>query len=523
MAEKMAKFLYIFLAGVLVCSCFAGKLTPKTRGRESAYAKKLFSETPFEAMVQGRRQREQFFRHERISRRRRLVDINFEHISSLKPRQKASLALNLFSGESFEFQPSRIMRRTGTNFTWFGTLKGLKGSSAGLTVYKGSMYGRILTGDGRMFGVAPGPAGLHEIVELDPAGFVEDPNDAVFPDPQSLLGFRPDTLRMQMDNSGSGTTLSMPNPSTADGRIIDVIILYSDDVVPYPSSEFSDVMSMIWAAVDWTNLTYQNSELDIRIRPVYIEMINYNEPTYCSTALFDLRDADGVFSNVPYLRTTYGGDLVSLILNKCDNSNGPICGSGFQFSDINFPEYFAEYSAFSVVKDECSAWSLTLGHEIGHNQGLFHAQGDSGGAGLFDYSFGNRFGTAAQPEFYRTIMAYWPGWRMPCLSDPNVPYTPDSSFSYGLEPDDPLPAYITGTPGEADNARTLLESAPYVANYRDSVYNLNPNYFGFAQFAARWGSSNCEACGGADFSLDHSVNVEDMPIFGARWLSDALP
>ncbi len=513
MRMKSTRYLAALLALSFFCAAFADKKPVEP-------PKKLFTDTAYEAMVQGRgqTQRNKFMRHQGISRRRRLADINFQHISAVKPNKKDTLTLNLFTGEAFQFLPKKTMRRNATNFTWFGTLKGRKGSSAGITVYKGAMYGRITTGDGRMFGIVPGPAGLHEIIELDPAAFPEDPNDAVIL-PQEDPYENPPRLMETSDILPS----AMSNPNTTNGTIMDVIILYSDDAQAYPSWEFSDVMSMIWAAVDWTNLAYESSQLGLRLRPVYIGMVYYNEPTECGNALNDLRYGNPPFSNLSSLRATYGGDIVTLILDECNSGGNPICGKGYQFTNTAFASYFADTGAFSVVKDSCSAWNLTFGHEIGHNQGLFHAQGDSSGSGLYDYSFGNRFGTVDQPEFYRTMMAYNPGWRMPCLSDPDVPYVPDSSFSNGYEPTDPQPAYITGIPDEADNARTLLESSPYVASFRDSTFNLTPDYFGFAEFASRWGDTNCDACGGADLSLDHSVNYQDMPTFALRWLGDALP
>ncbi|MEY4810253.1 MAG: hypothetical protein RI986_591, partial [Planctomycetota bacterium] len=109
---------------------------------------------------------------------------------------------------------------------------------------------------------------------------------------------------------------------------------------------------------------------------------------------------------------------------------------------------------FNVTVWSCALGALTFTHEVGHNQGCCHATGDGGGCtsgGVFPYSVGHRFTTAGGTQF-RTVMAYSPGTRSPRFSSPLVNFA-------GMP---------TGLP-EADNARTLNETAIAMANYRCSV------------------------------------------------------
>ncbi|MGA1225453.1 MAG: hypothetical protein ACO31E_12920, partial [Phycisphaerales bacterium] len=90
-------------------------------------------------------------------------------------------------------------------------------------------------------------------------------------------------------------------------------------------------------------------------------------------------------------------------------------------------------------------------HEVAHNQGCCHAPGDGGGCtsgGVFPYSVGHRFLGTSGTE-WRTVMAYSPGLRWPRLSSPLIEW-------------DGVP---TGT-ASADNARTLVETAVAMANFR---------------------------------------------------------
>jgi hypothetical protein len=164
-----------------------------------------------------------------------------------------------------------------------------------------------------------------------------------------------------------------------------------------------------------------------------------------STVLSELRStSDGILDSVHAERDAVGADLVSLL----SASNPSYCGIAYLLGG-NSPAW-----GFSVTVWSCALGGLTFTHELGHNQGCCHAPGDGGGCtsgGFFAYSVGNRF-TASDGVQYRTVMAYAPGTRIPRLSSPSVLFRGTAT---GL--------------AEADNARTLNETAVTMANYRCSV------------------------------------------------------
>jgi len=47
----------------------------------------------------------------------------------------------------------------------------------------------------------------------------------------------------------------------------------------------------------------------------------------------------------------------------------------------------------------------------------------------------------------------------------------------------------------------------------------------FALFAAYWSQPDCAQCGGADFTGDGQVDIDDLGRFAANWLSgvESLP
>ena len=161
-----------------------------------------------------------------------------------------------------------------------------------------------------------------------------------------------------------------------------------------------------------------------------------------TSVLSDLRGtSDGKLDAIHAERDAVGADLVALLTG--DNPN--YCGVAYMLGYTN-PAF-----GFSVVVWDCAIGNLSFTHEVGHNQGCCHAPGDGvgcTGGGVFPYSVGHRF-TGTSGTQWRTVMAYSPGIRWPRFSSPLVEW---DGVPTGLE--------------SADNARTLVESAVSLANFR---------------------------------------------------------
>ena len=123
-------------------------------------------------------------------------------------------------------------------------------------------------------------------------------------------------------------------------------------------------------AVADTNLCYINSQLDVRVRLVGFEQIEYESSGTLETDLDLLQDLnDGFMDEVAEFREQFGADVVSLLA-----SHG---NKGGLANTMNTPSLGFADSAFNVnLWDQIGAPSYTLAHEIGHNMGCLHNRED---------------------------------------------------------------------------------------------------------------------------------------------------
>ena len=252
---------------------------------------------------------------------------------------------------------------------------------------------------------------------------------------------------------GCGGAIEVPAPapgdggtagSCDDGGTLDVLMRWTPNAQAAAGGETA-IRAVAEASVAISNHVYMASGVNLRMRAVGYGITEAYSNDAGSGVLSELRTSgDGILDSVHADRDTTGADLVSLLTA----SNPSYCGIAYLVgSDV--PDY-----GFSVVVWSCALGGLTFTHEIGHNQGCCHAPGDGGGCttgGVFPYSVGHRFTVTSGTQF-RTVLAYSPGTRCPRLSSPNTVFQ-------GMP---------TGLP-EADNARTLNETAAVMANYRCTV------------------------------------------------------
>ena len=228
-----------------------------------------------------------------------------------------------------------------------------------------------------------------------------------------------------------------------DGTQVDVLVKWTPNAEAGAGGPVA-IRAVAEAAVAVSNHVYAASGVAIRMRAVGYSV---TEP-YANDAGDPLGEVtatnDGFLDGVHAERDAAGADLVTLLTAP----HPSYCGVAYLLGGP-YPEY-----GFSVTVWSCALGGLTFTHEVGHNQGCCHAPGDGGGCtsgGVFPYSVGHRF-TASNGTQYRTVMAYSPGTRIPRLSSPVTVFAGSP----------------TGLP-EADNARTLNETAVVMANYRCSL------------------------------------------------------
>ncbi|MDQ8188307.1 M12 family metallo-peptidase [Pelagicoccus sp. SDUM812002] len=227
--------------------------------------------------------------------------------------------------------------------------------------------------------------------------------------------------------------------------MLDLLIVYTTSLEEVYGG-YDGVEALVQSSVVTSNEAFSNSGIDLSLRLVGLRSVDYDEDkTNMDVDLNHLRLRDGVMDEVLEWRDNMGADLVYLF--RGDNPSIDHIGSAYLLRETNGAPNFG----FGVVSGQYAISDLVLQHEIGHNLGAAHDPDNADGPGLFPYSYGHRFGPPNSPRRFRSVMAYAPGAEVNYFSGPDVFF---DGFATGAE--------------QADNARTLRQTASAIANYRGS-------------------------------------------------------
>lgn len=390
------------------------------------------------------------------------------------------LTLTAPSGEQLRFQYDRHVEHDSGDWTWIGhVLGGGFAQDAILTFGSSAVFGSI---------AQPGKAPLKLTIEDGAAWLVE--TDLALRAAQSAASgryARPDFLLPPELEIVEGLRTQSGQVRAAEaaaaGTTIDVLIGYTTGYALAlgggKNNPFT-VKTRLNFLVDAANESYVNSQVDAEVRLVHVMEVSYQDANDNSIALGALTGSDGT-DPVPMdpaleplhaARDQYGADLVSLV-RDFQYPEAVSCGVAWLIGGGQTMVH-AGYEGFgmSVVSDGADGGFFcedsTFAHELGHNMGLAHdvetAKGDDGVLdpeeyGRYAYSFGYKTGVGTG-DFY-TVMAYGDsgqvGYRV--FSNPGV--TICGGFACGVE-------------GQADNARTLRQTVPIIASFRDTVVPEGP-------------------------------------------------
>ena len=238
-------------------------------------------------------------------------------------------------------------------------------------------------------------------------------------------------------------------PDQDGNTVIDVMVVYTEEARRDRGSKVA-MIAAANQAVNWANIAFDNSDVDLSFRLVHIHEISYSESGSSSTDLSNLQDAR-VLPEVHELRDAHGADIVSLWTDGDYGGLGNL-GALNQWTDGRF--------AFNVCSSSTKFGSSKIysifTHECGHNLGCGHARDQDEEAGPSD-----------------TFPEYGAGWRwmMATIIFGELLWLTgqEKRFNYFRI----LKLNLMEYPREMrsnNNARVLKEMMNQVANYRDSVY-----------------------------------------------------
>jgi hypothetical protein len=414
------------------------------------------------------------------------AELSEEH--ALRAIAGGRLRVTTPEGEVLDFQYDRHVEHATGDWTWIGHRPGHEGEQTILTFGAQAAFGSI---------AQPGKPplrlvvrdGASWLVETDPVKVAAIVNAATRPKrpdyhivAESELPRRAPGVVAAADGASSapatGTTGSATAASAA--TTVDLVIGYTAGFASAQGGT-SAATTRLNYLVDVANAAYGNSKVDAQVRLVKAMQVNYTDTNSNDTALEQLSGyksgsgpvtPNAAFDALRAAREQYGADLVSLVRDFRDPEQDGcglawLLGGGLQ--GIGAGEGWDELG-YSVVGDGIDAGTdgknyycldETLAHEMGHNMGAAHdretAKGDDGvldnpdDYGAYAYSFGYKAGSTAG-NFY-TVMAYGDTGQTiyRVFSNPGI------TFCGG---------HPCGVANQADNARTLRQTAPAVAQFR---------------------------------------------------------
>lgn len=340
-----------------------------------------------------------------------------------------SIHIPLFDGKSYQANAINIERRSMDNYSWHGKIyeKGFEGDVS-LTFYKGFVSGLIYS-----------PEAVFEILPRGDKQILMQLDQDLFPPCGGAVeGDKPQLME--------ANKIAASGVAQDSGDRIDVVIVYTTATKNLLGGD-TQARTFAQQAVDSANAAYLNSKIRQRLRLVHSQELAYTESGSHQTDLSAFRNNTAMHA----LRNTHNADMMAQ-LSEITTACGVAYFMGALPGNAN--------NAYSVTARSCAIGNVTFAHELGHNMGSDHNVQNTAGP-TFPYSHGHFVNGN-----YRTVMSYT-DWcvggcaRRPIFSNPSIVYQGSPA----------------GVIADRDNARSINNTADYIANYRYSGKSITMTNF----------------------------------------------
>ncbi|MEQ1678643.1 MAG: M12 family metallo-peptidase, partial [Chitinophagaceae bacterium] len=367
------------------------------------------------------------------------------NIEALANEKNTTVELPLPDKKSLKLVRKRLDTFEKGRFAWYGIIENDPGSFALLSITPKAISGKITTAKGIIYTINYAGKGIHNLDQINGSALPERKDDDI------------EVPAKPGDDQREG---DCPDPATQ----VDVMVVYTADAQAGAGGA-EGMEAFVYLCIYFTNLSYQNSNVNLAMHLVHHERVTYTETGNENTDLTMLQGtADGQMDNVHALRNAHGADLVSMITETMGG-----CG----LANRQFPVTAGfESSAFSVVKRTCAAAGLSFAHETAHNMGARHdcANALTGGVPSAGANHGHVVSAPADGSgsSWRTVLAYnvctgGPCTRIPYFSNPLLVFSPTAAAAT-----DPMGTAAAAGVCTNDNTTVLNNAAAIVANFRCS-------------------------------------------------------